>query len=1306
MSNFYKKGPSDVPKTITKASSSFKRHVFLAMLALGSFIIVYIGLMLWFGYHAYILFDAAVNKGISPFYSIIAGICIGMLSIFMFKSLFIFKSKREGQDRELKREAEPELFDYIHKLADEVGAPRPYKIILTARVNASVFYDLNIFNLLIPSKKNLEIGLGVVNVLNIGELKAVLAHEFGHFAQRSMLLGRYVYTAQQIAERVVNKRDALDNVIRVISSIDIRIAWIGWIISILVWAIRALIEVLFSVVVYAERALSREMEFQADKVAVSVTGSDALIHALHKLRAADEGYRAGIDTVNTLLNQKKAAPDLFALQSNYIKKTRWIMDDPSFGMSPERENRSGRARVFKSRLVNPPEMWSTHPADLDREENAKEHYLYAEIDERSAWDLFKDAEKLRKQVTAELIATAEMETELISVEESITAMNEADYNWTFLNPRYKGVYLSRFSFVNFQTSDEIYADAATLSTNSSVSRLYPDELKDLLEKHKEVNEEIHQLTIVQHEVLTAEKRIIMHRGDQIKRRQIPSIIKTLKKEEAELRKSLMDHDVLCRQTAYKIALEKNPPVAEYLKSISRLVHYSEHAIRDIDDIVGKLHNTLAVVTADGRVTDAEMANLLQDCRSMNKALEPVYEQCNEIVVPPSIQKKIGTEYKNLFEEYKLGDANRENINDWVSNLQSWVNLAQHALYKLRNTSLEHLLDTEEQLLEAHRNNSAVSIEIGAVSTLDSYNLLMPGSERKIQYKLGLWDRFIAGVGIVPTTAKFLASAGLVMIAIWAGNVDDRYSDGYYDYYDDDYYYGDEESVNFHLYNGLGIAVTVEVDNREYTLPAYSEKSIMLSLDEDYMIRTYTTDEELIEQLTASLTEWGDDYIYNVANAAYFIEYDIQYVGENGEGMVSEPNNDNIGNPSVFSTDANYILEDPPEYIQTHAMLSSVVTTKRALLSLGEMLPYEYPEIGEPDAATKKMIKNHIKYDPVDDANLIYWLALSASFDPNGDLARDRLRSAPNEVIFVRHLQDYLTGDARKEVLAEYAQLARENPNDADLFYLNTRVMENETRQNQLFISGSNRWPDHGWLCYAGGYVLANQENWSLAAERLAVVYRNLPALKSTVVSDFKRCVNMLDAADATSYKRLLSRNTEVEELESLENGFFKNEAGRFDNVYYYLSQGDIQEAVNHAKTFAMSDYRAFDWYVAASKGVTDNYENKVLDYRPDRTIHMNNVSMALALLAKHDRDYAEVLDIFGRAKGFDEKGIETVKSFIQAVKNGQISLAEAAINRCTDFRQKMHLRLVGAIMTGGDCPEKWVDYSKRMLFVTERPYMQ
>src|SRR6185369_15117447 len=105
--------------------------------------------------------------------------------------------------------------------------------------NAAVFYDLSIINLIFPSKKNLEVGLALVNVLTLGELKAVLAHEFGHFAQRSMAVGRWVYVAQQIAAQIVSRRDALDKFLRGLSNTDFRIAWVGWALSLTVWSIRS-----------------------------------------------------------------------------------------------------------------------------------------------------------------------------------------------------------------------------------------------------------------------------------------------------------------------------------------------------------------------------------------------------------------------------------------------------------------------------------------------------------------------------------------------------------------------------------------------------------------------------------------------------------------------------------------------------------------------------------------------------------------------------------------------------------------------------------------------------------------------------------------------------------------------------------------------------------------------------------------------------------------------------------------------------------------------------------------------------------
>jgi Zn-dependent protease with chaperone function len=234
----------------------------------------------------------------------------------------------------------------------------------------------------------------------LGEFKAVLAHEFGHFAQKSMLLGRYVYVAQQIAHKIITKRDAFDNFLAGLSSIDIRISWIGWILSVLVWAIRSLIEICFSIVVIAERALSREMEFQADLVAVSLTGSDALIHALYKLQIADEAYANTLDCINQDLQEKKAIKDMYVLQTNYIQQMSKVLDNPNFGKSPEipLDNRENN-RIFTSAKYNPPKMWETHPADIERENNAKKIYIYEPIDNRLSWDLFSKPSFYREELT-------------------------------------------------------------------------------------------------------------------------------------------------------------------------------------------------------------------------------------------------------------------------------------------------------------------------------------------------------------------------------------------------------------------------------------------------------------------------------------------------------------------------------------------------------------------------------------------------------------------------------------------------------------------------------------------------------------------------------------------------------------------------------------------------------------------------------------------------------------------------------------------------------------------------------------------
>lgn len=327
------------------------------------FVALYLALAGWFAWMAYSLFDAVNHDPDGWFAYFIGGGCAAFLALLMLKAMvFVRRGKHDDHLVELTPNSHPKLFEFLHRIADEAKAPRPHRVYLSPDVNAGVFYDLSLLNFIVPSKKNIEIGLGLVNVLTLGELKAVLAHEFGHFAQRTMAVGRWVYIGQQIAGHIVVKRDALDRALHAISGWDVRIAWVGWMLRLIVWSIRSLVDTGFSWVVLAQKALSREMELQADLVAVSLSGSDALVHALRRLEAAEDAMDRALSFASSQRAGGKQVEDIFAIQTALLERKRAILDDPEWGKVPQIPAAAPELhRVFEKRIAQPPRMWSSHP---------------------------------------------------------------------------------------------------------------------------------------------------------------------------------------------------------------------------------------------------------------------------------------------------------------------------------------------------------------------------------------------------------------------------------------------------------------------------------------------------------------------------------------------------------------------------------------------------------------------------------------------------------------------------------------------------------------------------------------------------------------------------------------------------------------------------------------------------------------------------------------------------------------------------------------------------------------------------------
>src|SRR5579872_1747533 len=163
----YPPGPALVPDHLTSPTRAYRRRAGLALAGLAMFALLYGTLSLWFlcaAARALI----AVATGHGHLGALLGALCALTLAYFMLRALFAVRAQ-ESEDIEIGPDDQPQLFAFLERLAAEAGAPPPHRVYLSARVNAAVSYGRGPRRFG-PARKNLEIGLALVNVLTLGEL--------------------------------------------------------------------------------------------------------------------------------------------------------------------------------------------------------------------------------------------------------------------------------------------------------------------------------------------------------------------------------------------------------------------------------------------------------------------------------------------------------------------------------------------------------------------------------------------------------------------------------------------------------------------------------------------------------------------------------------------------------------------------------------------------------------------------------------------------------------------------------------------------------------------------------------------------------------------------------------------------------------------------------------------------------------------------------------------------------------------------------------------------------------------------------
>lgn len=1272
----YPPPPADVPVDLTKPTAAYTRQAWIASFAVLAFVAGYFGLTWWFGRTTWKLVRIGLGGGSDAFISILLAVASAFLFLFLFKGLFSIRHGRDPSLVELTRDEQPELFAFVHRVARDAGAPTPHRVFLSPRVNAAVFYDLSLRNLLLPTRKNLEIGLGLVNVLTLDELKAVIAHEFGHFAQRTMAVGRWVYTAQQVAGHIVGARGWLDSALGVLSRIDIRIAWIGWLMRLMVWSIRAVLDTAFRGILLAQRAMSRHMEFQADLVAVSLTGSDSLVHGLHKLGAADDAAERAAGFMHNQLMQGRATEDLYALQSRFLSRLREIYDDETLGQAPPlpEQGRPGH-RVFKDQLAQPPAMWSTHPPNREREENAKARYLPSTLDPRSSWTLFSDADAVRRRLTRQLLeqmaeaAGKELPGEPEPLEETLERLDGV-LDKPPLERRYRGAYLGRSVVRATDDAGKLFdpVEEDPEQIRQALLALYPDALADELEALREVGQEVGLLKALKDGILDAPGGVIQHRGEEIPRRQLDDVIERVQAELTAAREVVQARDRACRTAHRSAARALGRGWEQHHLALVSLLHYAAHSEADLDDAAGWLHNTFQVVLADGRVTSAERQRMLTCSEEVHRLMRDFWDHRGDVRLPADLAEELEIETwaAALPKTFDFAAPSLANLGDWLGAVQSWIDAFKGSLGVLADRALERLLALEDHLRTCTLEGTDPGDAPEPAAVPKSYWTRPLGTEREPQKKLGLWDRFVLAEGWFPGTLRLVvALAVLTPALLFSGGV------------------GMAKVI---VYNGLGVPVRVQIGETIRAIQPGATARFEHPEESAVPVRTATMDGRVVERFEANLSNFVMDQVYNVASAAPLVEWTQTY------GSTQEREPTLVGAPRWHRSRADHLFTEPPESISTSGSGGS----REVLSGMADQAPVvQLNALGA--APADDLVRAHLRWDAVDDPDFGVWLMLAAQLLPDFEqLLLDRIEAAPRDVMLRRLEMDHLDRDAACET---HRNEAAERADDPDSVYLLARCTAEGPERVAAFAQGHQRFPDHPWLAMAAGYDLVTERRWAEAQAALEPLITRLPQTGEWTALELARVRRVVAGAPwAANLSDLVPVSAALESMVNAESPQPQYDDGW--TAWRLLAQGQYSLALDEAGD---PQVRANVLRMAAaSEGASPKLIAEAFALPPSDGIDRDSVWASLALAAREGQDTAPLSGLAAEL-GDEPEEVERLLGLLDA------DALRAAPERMHVARQGQQAFLqgqalvMGIVLLGDDAPAAWRWEARALLFAPERP---
>jgi len=234
---------------------SIASRAFLALLLTVGFYLLACGIAV--GLVAAVVLEITVAHRVSARLDFFAlgGAAVILWSIVPRRARFVAPGPR------IDLSAHPLLLEQLTEVSARVGERLPSEVYVDLQMNAGVLRRGGLLG--IGSRRVIVLGLPLMQLLTVSEMRAVLAHEFGHYRGGDTAIGPWVYRTRESIVRTIQ------HVGRFSSLLHLPFRWYA---------------ILF---LRISQAVSRSQEFAADRLAAAAVGANAVASALSKLAEGD-----------------------------------------------------------------------------------------------------------------------------------------------------------------------------------------------------------------------------------------------------------------------------------------------------------------------------------------------------------------------------------------------------------------------------------------------------------------------------------------------------------------------------------------------------------------------------------------------------------------------------------------------------------------------------------------------------------------------------------------------------------------------------------------------------------------------------------------------------------------------------------------------------------------------------------------------------------------------------------------------------------------------------------------------------------